>query len=229
MQNALPFDKTISFLTNSKNKLGQILRKDFLKYDKTFAVYKGYFENALFNISISIDKSSKINGFSFTSYQPDNLSKPERNKTKLWLPFKGLWNVAWGGDTKELNYHIENQAQKNAFDFLILGKTGRSYKTDGKSNEDYYAFKKEIVAPCDGQIILLVDGIKDNTPGEMNSFHVGGNTVMLKTANNEHLVFCHFKNHSIEVKEGQKIKQGPVLGLCGNSGHSSEPHLHFHI
>lgn len=229
MQNALPLDKTISFLANSKNQLGQILRKDFLKYDKTFAVYKGYFENTLFNINISIDKSSKINGFSFTPYQPDNIPVIERNKTKLSLPFKGSWSVVWGGDTRELNYHVENRAQKNAFDFLIIDKTGKSYKADGKSNEDYYAFAKEILAPCDGKIILSVDGIKDNNPNEMNSFHVGGNTVILKTANNEYLVFCHFKNHSIKVKEGQETKQGELLGLCGNSGHSSEPHLHFHI
>jgi len=35
--------------------------------------------------------------------------------------------------------------------------------------------------------------------------------------------------NSIQVKQGQKIKQGDLLGLCGNSGNSSEPHLHFHI
>jgi murein DD-endopeptidase MepM/ murein hydrolase activator NlpD len=53
--------------------------------------------------------------------------------------------------------------------------------------------------------------------------------VILKTVNNEFLVFCHFRHHSIKVQEGQKVKQGQLLGLCGNSGHSSEPHLHFHI
>ena len=90
-------------------------------------------------------------------------------------------------------------------------------------------FGKKIVAPCDGEIVLAVTGVKDNIPGEMNSFHGGGNTVIMKTLNHEFLVFCHFKNHSIKVKEGQKIKKGAVLGLCGNSGDSSEPHLHFHI
>lgn len=217
MQNALPLDKTKDFLITTKKQSGQIIRKEFNKYNKTFAVYKGYFENALFNIDISINNSSKINGFSFTPYHPDNLNKIERNKTKLSLPFKGSWNVTWGGDNKELNYHVENQAQKNAFDFLIIDTTGKSYKTEGKKSEDYYAFGQEILAPCKGEIILSVDGIKDNIPGEMNSFHVGGNTVILKTVNNEYLVFCHFKNYSIKVKEGQKIKQGQVLGLCGRT------------
>jgi len=53
--------------------------------------------------------------------------------------------------------------------------------------------------------------------------------VIIKTANNEFLVFCHFKHRSIKVKEGQRIKQGELLGLCGNTGNSSEAHLHFHI
>jgi murein DD-endopeptidase MepM/ murein hydrolase activator NlpD len=43
------------------------------------------------------------------------------------------------------------------------------------------------------------------------------------------LFFAHFKQHSIKVTQGQKVKQGQILGLCGNSGNSSEPHLHFHI
>jgi murein DD-endopeptidase MepM/ murein hydrolase activator NlpD len=43
------------------------------------------------------------------------------------------------------------------------------------------------------------------------------------------LFFAHFKQHSIVVKQGQKVTQGQLLGLCGNSGNSSEPHLHFHI
>jgi len=58
---------------------------------------------------------------------------------------------------------------------------------------------------------------------------VPGNTVIIKTQNNEYLFFAHFKQHSIKVQQGQKVKQGQLLGLCGNSGNSSEPHLHFHI
>ncbi|HMK02694.1 MAG TPA: M23 family metallopeptidase, partial [Ferruginibacter sp.] len=159
----------------------------------------------------------------------DNLPQMARNTTKLQLPFKEEWTVFWGGDTKELNYHVEHPAQKNAFDIMITNDKGKSFKTDGKVNEDYYAFGKELVAPCDAEVVLAVDGIKDNRPGEMNPTYVPGNTVILKTANNEFLFFAHFKQNSITVKQGQKVKQGTLLGLCGNSGNSTEPHLHFHI
>jgi murein DD-endopeptidase MepM/ murein hydrolase activator NlpD len=153
----------------------------------------------------------------------------ERNSTKLILPFKDVWHITWGGDTKELNYHVKSQAQKNAFDILIQDKEGKTYRTNGKSNEDYYVFGKELIAPCDGEIVLAVDGVKDNIPGVLNPTFLSGNTVIIKTSNNEFLFFAHFKNHSIKVQEGQKVKQGQLLGLCGNSGNSSEPHLHFHI
>ena len=152
-----------------------------------------------------------------------------RNISKLILPFKEEWTVFWGGDTKEQNYHVAYKAQKNAFDMIITDAKGKSYKTDGKINEDYYAFGKELFAPADGEIVLVVDGIKDNKPGILNPNYVPGNSVIIKTVHNEYLFFAHFKQHSIKVKQGQKVKQGDLLGLCGNSGNSSEPHLHFHI
>ena len=63
----------------------------------------------------------------------------------------------------------------------------------------------------------------------MNPIYIPGNTVIIKTANDEYLFFAHFKQHSIKVKQGQQVKQGELLGLCGNSGNSTEPHLHFQI
>ncbi|MBE9660323.1 M23 family metallopeptidase [Mucilaginibacter myungsuensis] len=56
-----------------------------------------------------------------------------------------------------------------------------------------------------------------------------GNSVILKTANNEYLFFAHLKQLTVNVKEGDVVKQGQLLGRCGNSGNSSEPHLHFHV
>jgi len=230
MQNALPMNKTIEFLTGLNNQSGKITQREFIKYEfETYASYKTKFERGLFSVNISVDNNAKINGLFVKPFKSDILPKIERNQTKLILPFNDTWNVFWGGDKKELNYHVDNEAQKNAFDFLIIDKSGKSYKTDGKTNGDYYAFGKEVITPCDGEIVLVIDGVKDNTPGEMNLFDVGGNTIVLKTANNEYLVFCHFKHQSITVKEGQKVVQRQLLGLCGNTGHSSEAHIHFHI
>ena len=102
-------------------------------------------------------------------------------------------------------------------------------KNNREKNENYYVFAKELIAPCDAEVVLVVDGIKDNKPGEMNLYFILGNTVILKTDNDEYLLFTHFKQNSIVVKQGENVEKGELLGLCGNSGNSSEPHLHFHI
>jgi murein DD-endopeptidase MepM/ murein hydrolase activator NlpD len=229
-QKALPLEKISEFLSGLNSKAGKINNREFIKYQKgTFALYKTEFEKITLGLNLSIDDNSKINGIFVKAFIDESIPKIERNITKLQLPFKKEWTVIWGGDTKELNYHVESEMQKNAFDILITDKKGNSYKTNGKSNEDYYAFGKELFAPCDGEIVKVLDGIVDNKVGEMNSIDVTGNTVIIKTNNNEYLFFCHFKNGTIKLKEGEKVKQGQLLGLCGNSGHSSEPHLHFHI
>lgn len=229
MQKALPIDKTKAFFGNIATSLGKIKSMEFIRYRSSLALYKTTFEKGEMGINISLNSDNKINGLNIVPYVDDKYPKPKRNSAKLQLPFNGKWYVVWGGDTKELNYHVESQAQKNAFDILIIDKDSNTYMGDGTKNEQYYAFGKEVVAPADGEVVLAVDGIKDNTPGGMNTIFVTGNTVILKTAENEYLLFAHFKQGSVKVKQGDKVKAGQVLGLCGNSGHSSEAHIHFHI
>ena len=229
MQNALPVDKTREFLKGLKVQAGNITKREFVNYEQTYASYKTTFEKALFAVNISVDDNSKINGLLVKPFKESELPKIERNTTKLLLPFNGEWTVTWGGDTKELNHHIASKAQKNAFDIVITDNKGNSYKTDGETNEDYYAFGKELISPCDGEVVLVVDGVKDNKPGILNPIYVPGNTVIIKTQKSEYLFFAHFKQNSIKVKQGQRVTIGQLLGLCGNSGNSSEAHLHFHI
>jgi len=230
MKAYLPIEQTTDFLKGLNNQAGKITSRKFIKYENgAYASYKTTFERAIFALNISIDKNSKINGLLVKPFKESNFPKLERNQTKFILPFKGEWTVFWGGDTKELNYHVENEAQKRAFDIIITDENGKSYNNNGERNEDYYAFEKELIAPCEAEVVLVVDGIKDNKPGEFNPIYIPGNTVILKTDNGEYLFFAHFKQNSIIVKQGQKVKEGELLGLCGNSGNSSEPHLHFHI
>ncbi len=219
---ALPLDKTISFLKGLTEGAGRLVEYSFSRSKSGGEEYKASFEKKVFNLRIVLDKEQNIIGLQFQPYV-------ERNTTRLILPFKDTWTVVWGGDTKEQNYHVESLAQKNAFDIVVMDANGKSYRTNGKTNEDYYAFGKELFAPCDGEVVLVVDGIKDNIPGESNTMYVAGNSVIIKTPNNEYLFLGHFKQHSIKVKQGDKVKQDQLLGLCGNSGNSSEPHLHFHI
>ncbi|MCT4587238.1 MAG: DUF3887 domain-containing protein [Carboxylicivirga sp.] len=230
MQQALPLNKTSEFLSGLKRQAGTIKNREFLRYEQGIsALYKTQFERATFAVYIALDNNNKINGLFVKPYTESNYPVLKRNLSELILPFNGEWTVVWGGTTKDLNYHVEHQAQKGAFDFVITDEKGKSYASNGQNNTDYYAFGKDIISPCDAEVVLVVDGVKDNKPGELNPIYAPGNTVILKTANKEYLFFAHFKQQSIVVKQGQLIKQGDLLGRCGNSGNSSEAHLHFHI
>ncbi len=148
----------------------------------------------------------------------------------LQLPFKGSWFVFWGGDTLEQNHHHSDAAQKFALDMIILDKDGKSHSGLGTNNEDYYAFGSDILAPADGKVIEAVDGLRDNTPQKTtNDYAYGGNYVMIKHAVGVYSTLQHLRCDSVKVKAGQSVKTGQKLGKCGNSGNSSEPHLHFHL
>ncbi len=227
MNAALPLDKFIQVTAGLKLQLGSIKKIRFVRLQSPSALYEITFDNAVIGMTITLNPKNEIVGLIFKPY--NEAKEIIRNNTKMKLPFKGEWSVTWGGDTKEQNYHVESVAQKNAFDFLIYDEKGLTHKGTGEANEDYYAFGKELYAPCDGEVVLVVDGIKDNIPGILNPIYIPGNTVIIKTANGEFVLFAHFKQHSIVVKQGQKVTTGALLGLCGNSGNSLEPHLHFHL
>jgi hypothetical protein len=227
MKEALPLNNTVDFFKNLQSQTGKIINYELTEHNPLFYLYKMTFEKSICNVNISCDEQMNICGFYIKPFQGNDA--PVRNTTKLMLPFDDEWTVVWGGDTKELNYHVENTAQKNAFDFLVKDSDGRTYKTGGTVNEDYYAFGKKIVAPCDGRIVVSIDGIKDNIPGRVNQYFVFGNTVIIKTVNDEYILFAHLKQHSVTVQEGQDVRQGDIIGYCGNSGNSTEAHLHFHL
>ena len=227
MNAALPLDKFSQVTAGLKVQFGVIKKLRFVRLQSASALYETTFDKAVLGMTITLNPKNEIAGLLFKPY--NEAKEIIRNNTKMKLPFKGEWSVTWGGDTKEQNYHVESVAQKNAFDILIKDEQGSTHKGSGESNEDYYAFGKELYAPCDGEVVLVVDGVKDNIPGVLNPIYIPGNTVIIKTATGEYAFFAHFKQHSIVVMQGQKVTTGALLGLCGNSGNSSEPHLHFHL
>lgn len=232
MKQAIPLTQLKEVLSQLSKQYGVITEKEFVRYENTYGIFKiellkNKTSKEYLTLKISLNEKSEINGLFFAPWVEHFILV--RNESQLILPFEGEWFVFWGGDTKEENYHLESNAQKGAFDFLIKDQKGKSFRNEGKTNEDYYAFGKRIISPSDGEVVLVVDGVKDNIPGKLNPIYLPGNSVIIKTDNNEFLFFAHFVKNSIAVSEGQIVKQGDLLGLCGNSGNSSEPHLHFHI
>ena len=229
MKTAVPPENLTKFLDDLRVGSGKLIKLGSPIFNAPTANFPAEFERGKWILSITLDAEGKIAGLVIT---PPSSGKPKntsRNQTKLILPFNGEWFVVWGGDTPEQNQHHNAPNQRFAFDILKVDENGKTHTGDGSKNADYYAFGQEIIAPAVGVVTYMVDGVQDNQPGEMNKMYVPGNLVIIKHAEGEYSVFAHLKQNSIRVKVGDKVTKGQVIGLCGNSGNSSEPHLHFQV
>jgi murein DD-endopeptidase MepM/ murein hydrolase activator NlpD len=158
-------------------------------------------------------------------------------QTRFTLPFSGTWWVAGGHEPVADVPHRLGPSQEFAYDFLQLGSEGRSFRTEGQTNEDYYAYGQPILAAAAGTVVAALDGIPENRPGEVPATEdmirevnlALGNHVILDHGHQEYTFYAHLQTGSVSVQAGEPVRQGKILGRCGNSGHSTEPHLHFHL
>jgi hypothetical protein len=185
-------------------------------------------ERGDWNFAMTLDRKGMIASLSITPLG-QVIALPERNKTPMRLPFDKECYVAEGGATAALNRHANSRAQRNAFDFTIRDAKGNNYTGEGKENKDYYIYGMDVLAPADGAVVMVVDGIPDNKPGTGSGFHAGGNCVMIKHSESEFSVLAQMMPGSIAVKVGDVVRAGQPIGKCGNSGNANEPHLHFHL
>jgi hypothetical protein len=229
MSQALPLEKATQFFAGLNAQFGKIQKLDAPKRSAGWTVFPAHFERGMMDMSIALDRENKIAGLLFKPSAASSEAAPKKHLTKLSLPFKGKWLVFWGGDTKQLNHHHEVPAQKFAFDLIGIGENGETRRGEGTKNEDYFCFGHEILAPADGVVVEAIDGVRDNMPGSMNPYCLVGNCVVIQHRTNEFSVLAHFQCGSVAVKAGEQVQRGQLLGKCGNSGNSSEPHLHYHL
>ncbi|WP_245604720.1 M23 family metallopeptidase [Paucisalibacillus globulus] len=179
-------------------------------------------------ISVAFDSMNTIQHLLLKPYITFPESDNHYSKNTYIMPIKNEWFVFWGGTNEFINYHYIFESQRYAYDLVVM-KDKQTYKNNTMRNKNYFAFEQEVVAPADGKVLKVINTIIDNTPGEMNESQPAGNYVILEHPNKEYSLLAHFKQQSIAVKEGDVVKQGQIIGLCGNSGNSSEPHIHFQV
>ncbi|MEO7216281.1 urea transporter [Mucilaginibacter sp.] len=143
----------------------------------------------------------------------------------LSLPFMGGWSVSQGYD----GGITHNAEWAQALDFVIKDEDHRTCKVPGEKPEDFYCYNKPILACADGLVETVVSHVEDNRIGEINTRENWGNTIVIKHADGLYSKVSHLKPNTAKVKPGDLVKRGDILALCGNSGRSPEPHLHFQM
>lgn len=151
-----------------------------------------------------------------------------------YLPFGGEWLVANGGVTPKTSHSWDILGQRYAMDFVRADPQFNRHIGSGTRVEDYHCYGQEILAAADGVVVAVVDGIRDAPLVgwgfcDFMARHVAGNHVMIRHAEGEYGFYAHLAKGSIRVSPGEPVQQAQVIGQCGHSGHSTEPHLHFHL
>jgi hypothetical protein len=165
---------------------------------------------------------------------------PEEAVVDIAPPFPpGHYLIANGGSTPMINAHLKTlnpkierfrpwRGQSKALDIFRITALGL-HKNGWQPTDParYTTFGVPVLSPCKGEVALVVDGIDDMSVPVMDRDHMAGNHVAINCGE-FFLILAHLRQGSIAVAAGDTVKAGDILGQMGNSGNSSEPHLHLH-
>ena len=174
----------------------------------------------------------------------------EPSKVAYHFPLAGRWFIGAG---QALHHHHRWVVPEEfALDIARLGEGGATHRGDGSKLSDYYAYGMEVLAAADGVVVSTEGSLPDSVamlrlPGETGEtymqrimemqsgllakgyLHAAGNHVVIAHEGEEHSFYGHLQQGSLLVKKGDRVRRGQPIARLGNSGNTTEPHLHFHV
>ena len=167
----------------------------------------------------------------------------------LAYPFRGRWLTQNSPANRVPSHRTSELATSYAIDFVPVDATGRTAPLTlwsllhPEPAERFPGFGRPILAPVQGVVVAV-----HRTAPDHQSFRglpslgyvltqrrraatgwgeLAGNHVMLQTRKGLVVAMCHLQHGTVEVQLGQSVRLGETLGRCGNSGNSTEPHVHL--
>ena len=177
--------------------------------------------------------------------------RPYKSKNNYSFPLKGIWYVDASSDP--FCHHRWYGNTQFAYDFVKKDLQGKTFKENGQRLTQYFSFGKEVSASLKGRVvkvensipeskIILIDDFKNielfiaelkKTQTEILEKYGDpgpyGNYILIQHDNKEYSFYAHLKQGSVLVKVGDEVEAKQKIAKVGNSGNSTEPHLHFHI
>jgi hypothetical protein len=171
---------------------------------------------------------------------------PYVNKTKLRFPLEGRVLVWDGHDF--LSHHrrldfdhpllvelgMSVNTARYAYDFTRVDSAGKRFTGEGAKKDDHFSYGVSVHATADGVIAFARDGVPENAEVSIDDMRkdlqsIYGNSIVIDHGNGEFSRFGHLQTDSVQVKVGDRVKGGQVIGRVGNSGSSLFPHLHYEL
>lgn len=155
---------------------------------------------------------------------------------RLIFPLRhGVYYIGQGGASRLINYHTVSRAQRYALDIVKLNSRGRRASGIYPSRLAQYAiFADTVYCPCAGLVTETENGLEDLAPPNVdtasfraNRNNIAGNRVVL-LCDSVRVLLAHLRQNSVLVQAGDRVRAGQPVGQVGNTGNTSEPHLHIH-
>lgn len=143
------------------------------------------------------------------------------------LPVRGAWTCTQGVDGP-----LTHQGPwRHAYDFEVMGPDGQPLHGSDEPTQpaDYRAYRLPVLATAAGTVVRIENSLPDNPIGTVNVQKNWGNHVVLQHGPALFSLVAHLQQGSVRVAVGQAVRVGETLGLCGNSGRSPVPHVHFQL
>jgi hypothetical protein len=121
-----------------------------------------------------------------------------------------------------------------AIDWVLVDSRHRAWIGDPTRLSSYLSYRQPLIAAASGRVVSTHDGVHNNPPqgvltGSPPIDDFAGNYVSIRIGPRRYLLYAHMVPGSVRVRRGQHVRRGQVIGLLGNSGNSSTPHLHFQV
>jgi peptidase M23-like protein len=129
-------------------------------------------------------------------------------------------------------------AQRYAIDWVqyqTVDGVRTTWKGPEDKNDSYFCYNQPIYSVADGKVVDMADGLAENVPHSgkysvsIDFNNAAGNHVVVEITPNRYVLYAHMRPGTVRVKIGDKVRVGEVIGNVGNTGSSTEPHLHMHI
>ncbi|MFB6850282.1 M23 family metallopeptidase [Streptomyces sp. NPDC056373] len=175
-----------------------------------------------------------------------------REPLEVAVPVAGRWSALNSPADRTPSHGVHAHGQTYAIDVLAEPEPGARPAFGrlwplARRPQDFPAFDAPVLAVADATVVRASDGQRDHLsrtslPGllylmlvegsirEMSGVHrILGNHLVLDLGDGTYAAYAHLRRGSLTVREGDRVRPGQVIARCGNSGNSSEPHLHFQL
>jgi len=179
--------------------------------------------------------------------------KSQRSTVLLEFPFRGRWRVENSPARRVPSHGTTAFGSSFAIDFVNVDKDGRSALLTwrslvaAESPERFLGFGVPILSPVTGTVVATHDQEPDHDGrrsqitlipyalgqagrARRGAAGLAGNHVVIALSDHgPFALVAHLKEGSVRVEVGDQVRAGEPIGQCGNSGNSTEPHVHLQV